>query len=1068
MRLVFRRARGATGLLLAATGATLIATALLTGLASYGRTVVDSGARSAVAAASQEERSILIRGSAGGTEAALTERDAAMRARFADGLAGVPTSVSTAGLAAGRQLSGPTGTAVPDDDGVVFASVVFLDDLATHADLVAGAWPQPDGRPVQAALAEPVARILRVGVGDQIPITDRVTRQVTRVTVVGVWAPRDARDPYWRLVPDVLTGVTPGSATYGPLVVDRADFLTHFVANASVAWLLEPDLTRATVATLDRLATAAQELGTKLPEEVGLGSSGLATARIDRLAERLARADLVGRSALVTPMLLVVVLGGYALLLVALLLTEQRRGETALLRARGAGRGQLAGLAVREALLVVLPAAALAPPLAALLTRLADQMPVLTGAALHLRPRLDPVTWLIAGLAAAGCLLAMLGPALRRGGTYVGELAARSRPSRRTVAQRAGVDVALVALAMLGWFQLRQYSSPLAAGGAGTLAIDPLLATAPTAGVLAGAVLALRGLPPLARLVERVADRRSWTATTFGMWQAGRRPHAGPVLLLALAVAVSTLAWCLAATSAESLADQADHQVGTDLRLVEASGEAPPERADQLAGLPEPARILPAWRDELRLGADGEPTEMLALTAAAAGPVVRYRADLADGDPGRLFTNLAAAAVTAPLTGLPADARRLTGRITTASASDGLEFPVRSVAVVVDAVGAYRRVPLGESGNGTPLRFDVELPARGGPLRLAGFLVEGVAPPNFKLDWHLADLGTRAEGQAAVRLPLRDPGSWRVVTRGGAADPATAGDGTLRARYAPPPATTSWLRSTLPLSFAIVPAAAPGPVPVVATADALAALGMTVGGETTLTLAGAAVPVRVVGRTAAVPGVPTSAALLVDLPSLGTRLFHEHGLLRAPQEWWVATGPDDAAATARQAATFDGLRVLDRSAVAAQARSDPYGVGARVALFGAALGAILLATVGIGVDIRATARRRITELAVLRTLGAGFRTLTRALLVEQGFLAGLGVLVGLVVGIGVAAAMAPLTILTPSAQRPVPAPLLEIAWLPVGGTALLLLLVALGLSGLTAVTLPGRLSAAQARIGEDR
>jgi len=42
MRLVFRRARGTASLLLAATGATLIATALLTGLAGYGRAVVDA------------------------------------------------------------------------------------------------------------------------------------------------------------------------------------------------------------------------------------------------------------------------------------------------------------------------------------------------------------------------------------------------------------------------------------------------------------------------------------------------------------------------------------------------------------------------------------------------------------------------------------------------------------------------------------------------------------------------------------------------------------------------------------------------------------------------------------------------------------------------------------------------------------------------------------------------------------------------------------------------------------------------------------------------------------------
>ena len=36
------------------------------------------------------------------------------------------------------------------------------------------------------------------------------------------------------------------------------------------------------------------------------------------------------------------------------------------------------------------------------------------------------------------------------------------RPKRTTVVQRAGVDLALVAFAVLAWWQLRQYSSPLA------------------------------------------------------------------------------------------------------------------------------------------------------------------------------------------------------------------------------------------------------------------------------------------------------------------------------------------------------------------------------------------------------------------------------------------------------------------------------------------------------------------------------------------------------------------------------------------------------------------------------
>ena len=87
---------------------------------------------------------------------------------------------------------------------------------------------------------------------------------------------------------------------------------------------------------------------------------------------------------------------------------------------------------------------------------------------------------------------------------------------------------------------------------------------------------------------------------------------------------------------------------------------------------------------------------------------------------------------------------------------------------------------------------------------------------------------------------------------------------------------------------------------------------------------------------------------------------------------------------------------------------------------------------------------------------------------EQAFLAGIGVLAGLAVGIGVAAAMAPLLILTPQGARPVPPPFLVVDWWRAGGTAALLLLLALGLSALAGSTLRRRLAATRMHLGADR
>lgn len=826
---------------------------MLAGLAEYSRVVIVDGARSAVWAAPVSERALLVQGQGNpGAEAALR--------------AAVPGwSVRSSGYSSGRQFAGPTGSAQKDSGGAVYASVMYLDGLREHARLVDGQWAVPGSDPPQAMLGEAAASTLGIKAGDTIPILDRRTDRTDQVKIAGIFAANDPGAGVWLLTPELASGAGPSGTTYGPLVLDRTDFDKGWQTSGSAGWVAEPDLSRVTLSDLLALRAAARTLPQALPVAMGMGSSGQATTRLDLLVDRIQRADLVGRSALLTPLLLIVVLGGYALLLLAGLLTEQRRAETALLRARGANGRQLALLAFREGLLIVVPAVLIVSPFVA------------------------PASWTVTGAAGVGCLMAMTAPALRRGTTYVAELTARTRTS---AAQRAGADLALVVLAVLAWLQLRQYSSPLAGVG-GTLGIDPLLAAAAPIGVLAASVVALRLLPPLTRFAERFIDRRNWFAAQMGMWQAGRRPHAGPVLLLALAVAVSTLAWALAGTAQRSQVDQADHLAGADLRLSETSGFAPAGRAEAIEQLPGVETALPGWRLATSLGEKSTPSTLLGVDATKAAGVIRMRPDI--GDAGALFADLAA--------------RRSDGVVAAIATTSALE-------VLHKNVGENVRLPLG--------RGDIQ----------------------------------------------------------------------------------------------------------VVLAHSVATL----------------------------PGTRGEPAILLDLVSLeGYRI----------NDWWITTDPSQHTQAVAAAEALRNIEVFDPVGLASVASQDPYGVGARWALFIAALGAVALALVGVAVDVRATARRRMGEMAVLHTLGATPRLLARSLVTEQGFLAGLGIGVGIAVGLGVAATMAPLVILTPSAARPNPEPLLFLDWRPVAGTALALLLLAMAMAGMTALTMRQRLIAARLRLGAE-
>jgi hypothetical protein len=969
MALILRRAAAARGLLAAAASVMLAAVLLLAGLTAYATASAGAGLRAAVTAADPDERSILVHGSLGKDAQA---RDKAVRDAYA------PAPVSGARYGSGWAVDGSKGTAVPDADGVVYASLVQLDDLSQHAELVSGSWPAGNG---DVALAEPVAAALGLTSGSTMRLTDRRDGRKVSRQVSGVWRPRDAADPYWLLAPEAFTGHQAQTATYGPIVT--AD--PGFFAGASGGWLVKADLSDPTLDGVRRTVKAAAVIGANLPQTSGLGTSATVTTGLPGLLDRLSRADLVRRSTLVTPILLVVVLGGYALSLVAVLLAESRKSETALLRARGASRRQLAGLAAVEALALVLPAALIGPPLAVALLRRLPLAEVKSGSLV-----VDAGVWLVAGLVAAGGVLALTAPALRRGGTYVAETAGRKRLS---LVRRAGLDLVVVACAVLGWLQLRQYSAPTGAGGLG---VDPLLAAAPTLGVLTGAVLAIRLLPPVARFAAARLNRGRSRSTLLGTWQAGRRSHAGPMVMLALAVAAATVSWCLAATAAQSRTDQAVQHAGADLRLVETGGVAPAGRAEQLAALPGVGTVVPAWRDAVPLSAGQDPAELIALDAAAARGVVQARDDATGGPAGQLLAKLADG-------GGPGETGTLRpGRIASTA-------PVRTTAIFTGG----RRVALGVSDRGRPVTYTASGPG------LLGFKVEPTTAT---------------------------PGRWKITTQ----------DGTWQVtdRFG---AVVAEDRGAYPVDagLLVVYKARWDAVPIAVTEDVKAALGninfLDVGAD--------GVPVKVVAVIDRVPGTSGGAAILADRAALDARLFQGFGTVRDTGEWWISGHPAGVD-------KLSGLRVLDRDRLATA--GDTYGSAARYLLFGAAFGAMLLAVAGIAADARATARHRSVELAVLHTLGAGPRLLARSLVVEQALLAGLGALAGLGVGLLVAAAMAPLLVLTPDAARPVPDALLQILWGRTVGSAAVLVAVALAVSATTAFSATRRLPATRLRLGEDR
>ncbi len=195
------------------------------------------------------------------------------------------------------------------------------------------------------------------------------------------------------------------------------------------------------------------------------------------------------------------------------------------MRSRGAGGEGVAALAVMEGALLAVPAAILAPWVAVFGLRALNHVGPLAQIGLELDPHVTTTSYVLAALAALLCVAALALPALRSG-AVTSTVAGRGRPQPKSFVQRAGLDLILVAVALIAYWQLRRYGGPVVESVQGRLGIDPLLIAAPALGLLAGAVLALRVVPAAASLVERVASSARGMVAALGTRELARRPAA--------------------------------------------------------------------------------------------------------------------------------------------------------------------------------------------------------------------------------------------------------------------------------------------------------------------------------------------------------------------------------------------------------------------------------------------------------------------------------------------------------------------------------------------------------------
>ncbi|HEX5402596.1 MAG TPA: ABC transporter permease [Pseudonocardiaceae bacterium] len=928
-----------------------------------------------------------------------------------------------------------------DEDQALLAG---FGDLGSSAKLLTGQWPDAanaDGT-VPAAVPEVVAAALRLKVGSTLGVKDTITKGGVRIRIVGIYRPLHARSAYSAVnqIPD--TGVRPAQPffTYGPFDVDPSVFAGGLVTASQTSWDIQPSPLVLASRGPDVDATAIRRLSTALLNSAPLGPAQITTTLPAQLAA-LATARSTARTELAGVALILLALTIAALIITTRPLGAQREAETYLLALRGRSRRQAALANVGEAATLGVVTVLAAAPAGTLLAVFLSRNGPLGSDADAAGPALDAAlpsgdAW-FAALGVALFAAAILIIAAARKFSASGRLERAGRQSRLAGAARAGIDLAVLALAAAAYWQLRSLSTGKPA--------DALLVLAPALALLACALLWLRLMPLVAGLGDRLAARGRRMGAALAVWQISRRPrhHAGPALLIVFAVASGTFALAQHATRQLSIGDQSDYTAAAPVRLdIEGSSFA-----SRVSGAVIADRAVQVATPVIQTtGFNG--SVVLAMDSRTAPQTVLLRPDQYSAAPTKLWAELHQ--------GLPKDtvlpgrptSIGLTAKLSPPGGAFGLRGP-RVALTVEDSLDQFVQLPtqpLPDDGSAHPLTFPVP-PGLEYPLRVAQVAMAYSAPGGRAANETLTVGALRTSaGSTALRL-----GDWSEQIRsadlqlaiaalrnGATSQPAVeaelagaptaggAGDWSLRFRsgFGLVPAINAPAQVTLTIA-----PSAPAQLPVLATGSFLSGSGLKIGSVAQVAADGLTIPARIVGSVQAFPAISDvdfAGGLVVDDKALQYRLLDQGVPPLTATSYWLRTAGGAIPAGLPQGGVAVTTLAATRSALA----NDPLTQLIEQSLIALAVTAAILAIAALWAAVAAARRERADQEAVLIALGISGRR--QALLQAAEILAvsGPAAIAGLAIGVLLSRLMLPYLTLTSAATIPVPAIVIVTAWLP--------------------------------------
>ena len=920
----------------------------------------------------------------------------------------------------------------------------FLTGFQEHSSLVAGRWPvgppviSDDGISIEAVLGRVSARQMGISVGSQVDLYPFINDESQRisVTITGTADPNDPSEEYWMNGPSsYFVTRDDGGPILLPIYVTEETFFDGVAAKypsmvGDFTWFLFLDTTVLKSSLVGPTQDAIKRLETDVNRQFprSLVLTGLKPALKEyRQALTLARVPIFVFISLVV---LVVI---YFLIMVMGMLARSQTDESGILRSRGASILQVSGiLAVSEGI-IVLASMIMGPFLALLIVRflLAPTVNPVGGTG-SIPVVLSSDMFLMGAIGGVLSLIVLLASSFNRARLGIVEsLRSRARPPTLPLLQRYYIDIlVLFVLGFLLW-EIRGREGFLTRDlASGEVKVDFLLLFGPAVVLVVVAVVVLRVLPLVVRLMSWSADRLApaWVSFPLARFARDPLPHGSLVIILALAAALGVFGASFQPTLSVSQTHQALYSGGGDLSM---SGPSLSSRDAKTLEEHEAIRTFsPIVRESVTLldVLPGDSATLMAVDPKVLPDIVWFREDFAGKSLSELMELLRPVSLPSSSFGsgilVPGDATRigvwvdLTGLNSGTVVSD-LNLWTR----IYTSQGIFHNLFLGEvskartglsarkvSGDGAEsgwTYFEEEVKdtvnPSGEPLRLVSFYLSRKSfartpPGTISLD----DVTVKGPSSPPGGLVVEDfesSGGWAPLVNQGQA-PDVVERATTAARSGNAGLRFTWEETFKDAPRGVVVPPDPFPLP------AIGGPNFSVGQIVRVKAGRKLVPVVIRGTTDYFPTLNALTRPFMIVPLEPYKQYVRRTSLervKEPNAFWASV-QDDADRVQVVASLHERIgafvSIKDRDLLVETARRNPLAGGGWNGLTFLSMTAITVAVLlTLVIHSLVAIHTGRVDLAVARTLGFSRLQLALSLALERGLTAIFGLVVGSVVGI---------------------------------------------------------------------